>query len=133
MGHRVESRGGGQPCPCGGGGAYATCCEPLHDNRVQAATAEQLMRSRYSAYAVGRLDHVWRTWHPRTRPTAIDPTPGLTWTGLRIRRTEAGQPGDDEGVVEFVAAYRTADGPGTQHERSRFARRGGRWFYLDGA
>ena len=131
MARAAEELSGPQPCPCGAGGAYADCCEPLHDNRVQASTAEQLMRSRYSAYAVGRLDHVFRTWHPRTRPSVIEPTPGLTWTTLSIRRTEAGQPADDEGVVEFDASYRTADGPGTQHERSRFARRAGRWFYLD--
>ena len=91
------------------------------------------MRSRYSAYAVGRLDHVFRTWHPRTRPSEIQPVPGLIWTGLSIRSIEAGQPGDDQGFVEFVASYRTAAGPGTQQERSRFARRAGRWFYLDAA
>lgn len=119
-------------CPCGSGDPYDSCCGPLHDNRVQAATAEQLMRSRYSAYAVGRLDHVFRTWHPLTRPDEIHPTPGLTWTGLTIDATEAGQPGDDEGVVEFAAAYRTATGNGVQHERSRFRRRAGRWVYLDG-
>ena len=91
------------------------------------------MRSRYSAYALGRLDHVFRTWHPSTRPSQIEPAPRLTWTGLSIQLTEAGQPGDEDGVVEFVASYRTADGPGAQHERSRFARRAGRWFYLDAA
>ena len=91
------------------------------------------MRSRYSAYAMGRLDHVFRTWHPRTRPDEIEPTAGLTWVGLTIGRAEAGQPGDDEGVVEFEAAYQTADGPGVLRERSRFVRRGGRWVYLDGA
>ena len=77
-------------CPCGSGGSYGECCGPLHDNRVQAGTAEQLMRSRYSAYAMGRLDHVFRTWHPRTRPEEIEPSPGLTWVGLRIGRIEAG-------------------------------------------
>ena len=89
------------------------------------------MRSRYSAYAVGRLDHVARTWHPRTRPSRVEPTPGLVWTGLSIHRTESGQPGDDVGTVEFTASYRTAEGSGAQHECSRFARRAGRWFYLD--
>lgn len=90
------------------------------------------MRSRYSAYAVGRLDHVFRTWHPRTRPAAVEPTLDLTWTGLTVLATEAGRPGDDHGVVEFDAAYRSGDGPGVLHERSRFTRRAGRWLYLDG-
>ena len=122
-----------QPCPCGSGQTYSVCCEPLHDNRVQAATAEQLMRSRYSAYATGRLDHVFRSWHPRTRPDRLEPTADLTWTGLTVGYTEAGQPGDDEGIVEFEAAYRTPAGPDVLRERSRFVRRAGRWFYLDGA
>ncbi len=90
------------------------------------------MRSRYAAYVVGRFDHVLRTWHPRTRPDKILPTPGLTWTGLTIGFTEDGQPGDDEGLVEFDAAYRTGSGQGVQHELSRFLRRGGRWCYVDG-
>jgi SEC-C motif-containing protein len=108
------------------------CCGPLHDNRVPASTAEELMRSRYSAYALGRLDHLYRTWHPLTRPDEITPVPGLTWTGLTVGSVEAGQPHDDHGFVEFDAAYRTAAAPGVLHERSRFTRRAGRWFYLDG-
>jgi SEC-C motif-containing protein len=119
-------------CPCGSGDPYETCCRPLHDNRVQASTAEQLMRSRFSAYAVGRFDHVFRTWHPRTRPDEVTAPPGLSWTGLTITSNQAGQPGDDHGVVEFEAAFRTAAGPGVQRERSRFTRRAGRWVYLDG-
>ncbi len=120
------------PCPCGSGAGYDACCEPLHDNRVRAETAEQLMRSRYAAYALGRLDHVLRTWHPRTRPHDLADVPGLTWTGLTVLAQQDGQPGDERGVVEFEARYRGAAGAGVQHERSRFARRAGRWFYLDG-
>lgn len=120
------------PCPCGSGTPYDRCCGPLHDNQVQATTAEQLMRSRYSAYARGRLDHVFRTWHPRTRPVDLEASPQLRWTGLSVELTEAGQPGDEEGVVVFAATYRTPAGPGVQRERSRFTRRAGRWVYLDG-
>ena len=123
---------GDRPCPCGTGEPYGSCCGPLHDNRVQAETAERLMRSRYAAYALGRLDHVYRTWHPRTRPEDLEPSPGTRWTGLTILATEAGQPGDEHGVVEFEAAYRTAAGPDVLHERSRFTRRASRWFYLGG-
>ncbi len=90
------------------------------------------MRSRYAAYAVGDLDHVFRTWHPRTRPDEITASPGLTWTGLTIVSTSGGGPDDDAGEVEFRAAYRTADGPGLLHERSRFEQRAGRWVYVDG-
>ncbi len=118
-------------CPCGSGTAYAGCCAPLHDGAIRAETAEQLMRSRYAAYARGRLDYVFRTWHPRTRPADVEPAPGLVWTGLTVVDLEAGEPGDEVGVVEFVATYATPSGPGSLHERSRFTRRAGRWFYLD--
>jgi len=82
------------------------------------------MRSRYSAYATGDLDYVWRTWHPRTRPREVAPD-GVEWVGLEI--VDAGS---DE--VEFRANYREKTGTGTLHERSRFAVRAGRWFYVDG-
>lgn len=118
-------------CPCGSGLVYADCCEPLHDGRARATTAEQLMRSRYAAYARGRSDYVFRTWHPRTRPADVVPVPGLTWTGLTIVAVEAGSEDDDVGVVEFEARHAGADGSGALHERSRFVRRGGRWVYLE--
>ena len=98
------------------------------------------MRSRYSAYAVGDLDYVWRTWHPRTRPETVTPSDEV-WTGLEIVDTVAGAQDDDEGVVEFRAHYppkptkrdgRTRGAQGVLHERSRFAVRARRWFYVDG-
>ncbi|MBX9245963.1 hypothetical protein ICW40_14235 [Actinotalea ferrariae] len=52
----------------------------------------------------------------------------MVWTGLSIVATDAGGTDDATGVVEFVAGF---DG-GALHERSRFERRGGRWFYVDG-
>jgi len=121
----------GRPCPCGSGSPYDRCCGPLHRSERQAATAEELMRSRYSAYAVGALDHLFRTWHPRTRPPEVEPQPGIDWTGLTVHAVERGGD-DDRGTVEFVATYRSSVGEGRLHERSRFERRAGRWFYVDG-
>lgn len=94
---------------------------------MQAGTAEALMRSRYSAYVLGLDDHVFRTWHPRTRPGDVR-SEGVAWQGLEIVDVVDGQPGDATGVVEFIARFRG----GSLHERSRFERRAGRWFYLDG-
>jgi SEC-C motif-containing protein len=102
----------------------------LHDGEA-AATAEALMRSRYTAYTLGRTDYVFRTWHPRTRPGDLTTTP-MTWLGLEVVRTEDGGPEDDTGVVEFVAIYQGARGLERLHEVSRFERRGGRWVYVDG-
>ena len=90
------------------------------------------MRSRYSAYALGELDHVFRTWHPRTRPESIEPDPALTWTGLTILDVVDGGAGDETGEVEFEAAYDRGGRPGRRRERSRFERRRGRWVYVDG-
>ena len=118
-------------CPCGSGRAYAACCGPQHDGEP-AATAEALMRSRYTAYVLGRSDHVFRTWHPRTRPEDVSPDPGTTWLGLEVLRTVDGGAGDEAGVVEFVARFRGQRGAGAIHETSRFERRRGRWVYVDG-
>jgi len=113
------------PCPCGRALA-GECCRPLLTGVRQADTPEDLMRSRYSAFVVGDADYLWRTWHPRTRPEEVTIDPQIVWTGLEI--IEAG--GDE---VEFVAAYTSEDQrTGTLHERSRFAVRARRWFYLDG-
>lgn len=115
----------GPPCPCGTGTPYDACCGPLHRGARQAATAEELMRSRYAAHTVGDAGHLLRTWHPRTRPADLSPDPAVRWTGLEVLdATEDG----DTAEVEFRASY---DG-GAMHERSRFERRGGRWLYVDG-
>ncbi len=119
-------------CPCGSGEPFGRCCLPLHRGETQAQTAEALMRARYSGYAVGDLDYVWQTWHPRTRPAELASDPGLIWIGLQILDTVDGQPGDQTGEVEFRARYRAGGRTGTLHERSRFAVRARRWFYVDG-
>lgn len=122
------------PCPCRllddatPTPAYDACCGPFHARSVWPPTAEQLMRSRYSAFALGLDDWIFVTWHPRSRPDDVDASDGDAWQGLELLDTEAGGQDDDEGVVEFVAHHRG----GAMRERSRFARRAGRWLYLDG-
>lgn len=90
------------------------------------------MRSRYSAYALGQLDYIFRTWHPRTRPQDIEPT-GLRWVRLEVVETDGGQPGDQLGTVEFIASYTDRGRPEQMRERSLFEFRRGRWFYLRAA
>ena len=99
-------------CPCGSGQRYDACCGRLHRRQAEAETAEELMRSRYAAYAVGDLDHVFRTWHPRTRPDTLEPDPALTWTGLNVLDVVDGGPGDETGEVEFEATYDRAGSTG---------------------
>ncbi|MGA8846785.1 MAG: YchJ family metal-binding protein [Nocardioides sp.] len=116
-----------QPCPCGSGELYDACCGRFHRGTEQPTTPEELMRSRYAAYAVGGDSgdaYVFRTWHPRTRPDDVTTDPGLEWTGLKILRAE-----DD--VVEFAARYTFGGVERLLHETSRFERRGGRWVYVE--
>lgn len=91
------------------------------------------MRSRFEAFRRGDAGWLRHTWHPSTRPSDLDLTDNPRWRGLQIIDTEAGGPADDAGVVEFRASYLAGDGQvGTLHERSRFIREDGRWFYIDG-
>jgi SEC-C motif-containing protein len=120
-------------CPCGSGQRYADCCGPLHGGAA-AATAEAVMRSRYSAYVLGREDYLLESWHAQTRPAPLNlgqEQPPPTWLGLRVKRHEAVDA--DEARVEFIARFRVGGGSAQRlHEISRFRREGGRWYYLDG-
>ncbi|MFU8854650.1 YchJ family protein [Micromonospora sp. SL1-18] len=125
----AERASGG--CPCGSGLPYADCCGPIHRGTATAATAEALMRSRFSAFAVGDADHLLRSWHPSTRPARLRLDPGLRWTRLEILGSDRGGLFDTAGTVRFRAHYREAGRPGTLEEHSRFVREGGGWVYLD--
>jgi SEC-C motif-containing protein len=104
----------------------------LHSGSAAAATAEQLMRSRYSAFAVGDAQYLKDSWDPASRPSAIELDDGLRWTRLEILETVRGGPFDTDGVVEFRAHYRAGRSAGVRHERSWFAKKGGRWRYVSG-
>lgn len=119
-------------CPCGSGLSYPECCGRLHDGTATAATAEQLMRSRYSAFAVGDPAYLLATWHTSTRPSTLDLDPDVRWTGLEVLATSGGALLAAEGTVEFRAHWLAGGRPGAQHERSRFTREDGAWRYLDG-
>jgi len=119
-------------CPCLSGETYDACCGPLHRGTASAATAEQLMRSRYSAFAVGDAAYLRSTWHPSTRPDRLDLDPDVRWTRLDVLATERGGPFDTQGTVTFAAHHRGPDGRGVLREVSRFVREDGAWSYLDG-
>jgi SEC-C motif-containing protein len=132
-------------CPCGGA-SFATCCGPFLAGDAIPTTAEQLMRSRYTAYTRGDETYLRATWHPSTLPAGpiIDPKEGLRWLGLdvesalRLRQRKANLPEiRDRDTVEFVARYKIAGRAHRLHEVSRFVREHGdgvaRWFYLDGS
>lgn len=101
----------------------------MHRGEFMASSAEELMRSRYSAYVLKHSDYLTATWHSSTRPASLDISgDDIPWQRLVILSIEKGGSDDNEGVVEFAADYRG----GQLHERSRFVKEKGRWFYLDG-
>lgn len=123
-----------QPCPCGSGEPLGRCCGRYLDpaDGADAPSAEALMRSRYVAYALGDEAYLLATWHPSTRPAALelDTVPRPRWLGLTIRRHEMS--GEGRAVVEFVARYKVGGRAFKLHETSRFVREHDRWFYVDG-
>lgn len=125
------------PCPCGRDATFASCCGPYVRGDVHAPTAEALMRSRYTAYATGVVDHVVRTTWPALQK-GLDPkgiakwSRDSTWQGLDIVKTERGGEADDTGLVEFRARYRDGTGDQVHHELAEFKRQDGHWFFFDG-
>ena len=128
-----------QRCPCGGG-PYRQCCGPLHRGEQQASTVEQLMRSRYSAYALDQFDYLLAT-HPSEQDPAerrrelAAAARTVRWQGLTITACSGGGPEDLEGTVSFEARYRAGGRSGVMRECSRFGRAGnslsGGWLYLE--
>ncbi|MFD9125238.1 YchJ family protein [Kitasatospora sp. NPDC059571] len=117
------------PCPCGLPAPYGACCGRLHRGEAAAATAEQLMRSRYSAFVVQDAAYLLRTWHPDDRPPRIGFDPGLRWTGLEVLSATEGGPFHTEGTVRFRARFTDGGEPGVMEEHSRFVRQDGAWLY----
>lgn len=97
-----------------------------------APTAEMLMRSRFTAYALGNVAYLIATWHSSTRPSRLELDPGIQWRHLRVLDVSGGGLYDAEGEVEFEATYRHDGRTGRMHERSRFVRENGAWLYVDG-
>jgi SEC-C motif-containing protein len=119
-------------CPCGSGKTYADCCGRYLDAGEHAPTAEALMRSRYTAYTLGREDYLLATWHASTRPPGLGLAADVPakWLGLEVKRHEQQDAG--HAIVEFVARHKVQGRAHRLHETSRFVREAGRWFYVDG-
>lgn len=115
-------------CPCGTGRPFDACCGPLHAGG-SVATAEALMRSRYTAFALGDRAYLLRSWHSTTRPRSLVLDPGQEWVGLTVLSARGGLL-DAEGTVAFRARWRHGAETGVLAETSRFVREDGRWVYL---
>lgn len=117
-------------CPCGLGLDFQKCCGRYLGTGVPAPDAEALMRSRYTAFVRGDEAHLLATWHASQRPTSLDLDGGVKWLGLEVKRHTPIDAAHAE--VEFVARSRVQGRGQRLHERSRFVRENGHWFYVDG-
>lgn len=102
------------------------------DARHTPDTAEALMRSRFAAFRDGDTEWLLASWHPSTRPSDLELDEDVRWRGLQIVDTVDGATADETGVVEFRATYLIGGELAVLHERSRFVREDGAWFYVDG-
>lgn len=126
--HNTEMR-----CPCVSGESFANCCARFLGGNVPAPTAEALMRSRFSAFALHDAGYLLRTWHPNERPDSLDLDPDQQWYLLEILGTQRGGPFDNDGVVTFRAHYRSVANRKLRDsltETSSFAKVGKQWLYV---
>lgn len=125
-------------CPCGRSDArgrpqaYAACCGRYIDawESTPAPDAESLMRSRYTAFVRENTAYLLATWHALERPPQLSLEAGARWLGLQVRAARSIDATHAE--VEFVARWRVAGRAVRMHERSRFVREEGRWYYVAG-
>jgi len=115
-------------CPCGSGASFNDCCGGMVSGKRKAQTAEQLMRSRYTAYVMKKVDYLVQTTHPDSRVPGLEKSirkwmKQVEWLKLHVVATE-----DDR--VEFIAEYIADTGPGRHHECSVFEKIEGSWYYV---
>ncbi|MEO0845136.1 MAG: YchJ family protein [Cyanobacteria bacterium J06648_1] len=123
-------------CPCQSKKPYKYCCGVYLSGQKTPETAEKLMRSRYTAFTQGKIDYLVATLHPDRRKAndQIELSKSISntqWLGLTVIATHKGQKNDRLGKVEFEAVYQVTE-PAQLHERSRFGKLDGKWFYVDG-
>jgi SEC-C motif-containing protein len=123
-------------CPCGSGKPLDACCGPLIAG-APAPTAEALMRSRYTAYALGNIAYIAATHAPEAQEgfdqaASEDMARKVKWKGLSIESVENGGEGDETGTVTFAARFAMGGREQLHREISRFRKEDGRWLYVDG-
>ncbi|VGO22599.1 YchJ family protein [Pontiella sulfatireligans] len=122
-------------CPCGSGIDFEACCGGIVAGRREALTAEALMRSRYTAYILKKVDYLVETTHPDERSDDLAGSirkwmRQVEWLKLHVVATEGGSDLDEFGQVEFIAEYIANSGPGRHHECSVFEKVDGKWCYV---
>ncbi len=124
-------------CPCGSGQAYEACCEPFLLEKASPPTAQALMRSRYSAYAMGAVDYLFKTSGPKVRKefdaeNTKKWSESAEWTGIEILAEQGGGESDESASLEFIAHYSVKGTAFNHHESASFVKKNGVWFFMDG-
>lgn len=124
-------------CPCGSGKTYEQCCQPVISGKKPAATAEALMRARYSAYAKTEIAFLGQSLAPEGRKgfdekAARQWSQGARWDGLEVVSKQAGGEGDATGSVRFIARYTVGDKVHEHQEIAQFRKDDGHWVFVDG-
>lgn len=122
-------------CPCGTTKDYTHCCSLYIDNGQLAVSPEILMRSRYCAYTMGKIEYIEQTMRGKAligfeEREAKRWARRVNWIGLQVLNVI---PEDkNKGYVEFVALFMDKGTLQSIHEISEFEKIEGRWFYTDG-
>ena len=124
-------------CPCGSNLSYAECCEPIINEQSFAKTAEQLMRSRYTAFAKNELEHLVNTTILAKREShdaesTEEWAKNSQWKGFEIIKTEAGGEEDTKGSVEFIVTFSQNNADFKHHELATFEKEDNKWYFVDG-
>jgi len=124
-------------CPCGSQMSYLVCCGKFIEHGNIPLTAEALMRSRYTAYTLARVDYIVNTMQGEpligfNRHEAEQFAKTAHWQGLTVLQVQRGGVDDDLGHVEFIARYELLGKREVIHELSEFHKIAGRWYYLSG-
>lgn len=122
-------------CPCGTGVEFEECCGKFIHYISFPHTAEQLMRSRYSAFFLSDISYIQKTMKKPALDN-FDPIQTRKWLNklkwISLHVLNKGELGVAEALVEFQAKYIENGYLKCIHEKSRFERIDGHWFYVDG-
>ncbi|TLX70239.1 Sec-C motif domain protein [Labilibacter sediminis] len=124
-------------CPCGSGKLLKDCCQPIIQNQKDAITAEELMRSRYTAFTLADVGYLMKSHHSKTRPIKEKKNikkwaESVQWMGLTIINKTEGSAKDTKGMVEFKAVFIENGKLDHIHECSLFEKENGKWVYFKG-
>ncbi|MBC7693587.1 MAG: YchJ family protein [Methylotenera sp.] len=125
-----------QTCACGSQISASECCLPFIQGKRKPATAEQLLRSRYTAFTLGDVDYIVTTHHSKTvgevnREEIEKWSKGSKWIGFKILQQEAGTASDTQGMIVFHVQYEMDGKMNDHHEQSVFEKENGEWKFLD--